>query len=179
VRSLGADKDVPAALRLISATHHNLLARVHDRQFRLDLYHRLSSVVLELPPLRERLDDVELLAESIIMARVSPALRPALKERFTSFLKNDGRDYKWPGNVRELIAVVHALSLGLPPRLADARAPVDTAIPHQIFERAYTLEEAKRWYARHVREGCETSREAAARLAIDRGTLRILLESDR
>jgi DNA-binding NtrC family response regulator len=179
VRRLGDDEDAPAALRLISATHHDLLARAHEGKFRLDLYHRLSSVILELPPLRERLDDVELLAESIITARVSPELRPVLKERFATFLDNSGRDYEWPGNVRELVAVVHALCLGLQPRLASARAPVHGAIPSQLLERCYTLEEAKRWYARHVREGCTTMAEAAQRLGIDRGTLRAMLPSER
>ncbi len=103
---VGADHPVPCDFRLISATHQNLLAAIESGSFRADLYYRIACFEIVLPPLRERLDDVESLALHFLedfsksrhsTPRISPAAIEALKRR------------PWHGNIRELRnAIEHA-----------------------------------------------------------------------
>jgi two-component system response regulator PilR (NtrC family) len=100
VRKVGASAEEPVDVRLVSATHQDLGALVTAGRFRQDLFYRLNVIELRVPGLRERLDDIPLLAESILAriaersgspaARLSPAAAAALKR------------YRFPGNVREL-----------------------------------------------------------------------------
>ncbi len=97
---LGSNKPMAMEARVICATNRNLKQLVEQGAFRLDLYYRLNTVELELPPLRERRDDITLLAHAFLQnyaerhqkpaRRISPAALCALQE------------YDWPGNVREL-----------------------------------------------------------------------------
>ncbi len=97
VRKIGATVEEPVDVRIISATHQNLHECVGKGTFRQDLYYRLNVIELSLPPLRERLDDIGLLAQAILVrlgdgqqATLTPAALDAL------------RAYSFPGNVREL-----------------------------------------------------------------------------
>lgn len=97
VRKVGATVEEPVDVRIISATHQNLHDCVGKGTFRQDLYYRLNVIELHLPPLRERLDDIGLLAQAILVrlgggeqAALSPAALAALCS------------YSFPGNVREL-----------------------------------------------------------------------------
>ena len=100
VRKVGASVEEPVDVRLVSATHQDLGALVTAGRFRQDLFYRLNVIELRVPGLRERLDDIPLLAESILAriseragsrrAHLSPAAAAALKR------------YRFPGNVREL-----------------------------------------------------------------------------
>ncbi len=96
VRKVGATTEEPVDVRIISATHQNLHDCVGRGTFRQDLYYRLNVIELNLPPLRERLDDIALLAKAILtrldagQARLTPAALEALLQ------------YSFPGNVREL-----------------------------------------------------------------------------
>jgi two-component system response regulator PilR (NtrC family) len=98
VRRVGATAEEPVDVRLISATHANLAERVEQGTFRQDLYYRLNVIELRLPPLRERLDDIGLLADHILArlcgAGTSATLAPAALDAL--------RAYAFPGNVREL-----------------------------------------------------------------------------
>ena len=109
-RPLGSSKEVEAAPRLISATHQNLEAFVEQGKFRQDLYHRISAVVIHLPRLCQRLEDIEALAD-VEIKNIDRALRPQVKEAFLAFMKNRGEEYTWPGNIRELHGVVRNLAL--------------------------------------------------------------------
>jgi DNA-binding NtrC family response regulator len=169
VQRLGGKDELDAAPRILSATHQDLRQRVQQGSFRLDLYHRLRSVVIELPPLRERREDIPLLAEEEFR-RVDPALRGQLKDRFQGFLETIG-DYSWPGNVRELSAVVRTLALGLDPPRPDAEASAGQ-LPSGLLDGTWPLAEAERWYCQRVRDRSRGMQEAAERLGIDRGTLR-------
>ena len=175
VRPLGADEDVAAAPRVISATHRDLPELIASGKFRMDLYHRLSSVILRLPALRERLDDVETLVDAHLR-EMSPKLKPIVKERFNAFWRDSGENYHWPGNVRELLSVVRRLSLGLQPELMALGQPSRGRIPDELIERSWSLDEVKRWYAGHVNDGVSTRTEAARKLDVDRATLRGLLQ---
>ncbi len=107
VRRVGESQSRPVDVRIISATHRDLLAMVGAGTFREDLYFRLASVPVRIPPLRERLEDVPLLVQRFLppdRSGVLPAdLGAELAER------------RWPGNVRELRNFVErAITLGVP-----------------------------------------------------------------
>jgi transcriptional regulator with AAA-type ATPase domain/tetratricopeptide (TPR) repeat protein len=109
VRRLGGTRPEPADAWIISATNADLLGSVRERRFREDLYHRLAVLTLRLPPLRERGQDVLLLAERFL-ARVCADYGLPVK-----VLAADARDrlmaYPWPGNVRELSNVIERVAL--------------------------------------------------------------------
>ena len=99
VRKVGATAEEPVDVRLISATHQDLAECVEKGKFRQDLYYRLNVIELHLPPLRERLEDIGLLAEAILTKLAAPgAARAILAPAALAAL----RSYSFPGNVREL-----------------------------------------------------------------------------
>lgn len=104
IQRLGSDKSHRADVRIIAATNRHLAGEVRDGRFRADLYHRLSVYPLHVPPLRERIDDIAILAGYFLtQARARLGLdqvrmAPATIERL--------RSYPWPGNVRELEHVI-------------------------------------------------------------------------
>jgi DNA-binding NtrC family response regulator len=172
-RPLGADVDREAAPRIVSATHRNLEEMVSEDGFRLDLLYRLSSVVIQLPPLVERRSDIPLLVEKEAEA-AAPAIRIEIRDRFDRFMAAHPA-YPWPGNVRELHAVVRTLALGLEPpmRQIAVRHEQKVSVPREIADGIASLRDAQRWYCRRVLDGRHgTQREAAKLLGIDRATLR-------
>lgn len=98
VRKVGATTEEPVDVRLISATHQNLAECVESGKFRQDLFYRLNVIELRLPPLRERLDDIGLLADAILMRLSAPGQKAILSPAALAALRN----YTFPGNVREL-----------------------------------------------------------------------------
>lgn len=98
VRKVGATSEDPVDVRLISATHQNLAERVEQGKFRQDLYYRLNVIELHLPPLRERQDDIALLAEGILRRLTTPEHPVSLSPPARTALES----YAFPGNVREL-----------------------------------------------------------------------------
>jgi DNA-binding NtrC family response regulator len=114
-RRVGGRKDVEVDVRVVSATHRDLRGDVNTGAFRLDLYYRLAVVTLALPPLRERAEDVPLLAEHFLReAGHEGAVGDVLGADAMSALTR----HRWPGNVRELRNVIEAtLAMGEPPAL--------------------------------------------------------------
>ncbi|MGB9177951.1 MAG: sigma-54 dependent transcriptional regulator, partial [Pyrinomonadaceae bacterium] len=105
-RRVGGLKDIPLDVRVIAASNRDLKTESEAGRFRLDLYYRLSVIQVDLPPLRERGDDVLLLAEHYIAEfgkrlRLRRPVRGMTPEIITAF-----RRYSWPGNVRELRNVI-------------------------------------------------------------------------
>ncbi len=104
IERVGSCKSITINTRVIAATNINLRQAVAERRFREDLYYRLNVLTLALPPLRERGDDVQLLAKFFLqrfadeLGRPDLALSPAAEAYIVS--------YPWPGNVRELIACI-------------------------------------------------------------------------
>ncbi len=120
---VGDERTRSTKVRLIVATNRDLLAEAKTGHFRLDLYYRLSVFPIEVPPLRERLEDIGILAEHFIKqsARRLGVARPRLNKHHLQELQN----YDWPGNVRELQNVIERavilargrqLQFELPPR---------------------------------------------------------------
>jgi len=107
-RRVGGVKEIPADFRLVSATNRPLQELVEGDRFRSDLYYRINAVVLELPPLRERRDDILLLARHFL-----DQLRPGEAGSWTISPEAAAvlEAYPWPGNVRELRNVVERAAL--------------------------------------------------------------------
>jgi two-component system, NtrC family, response regulator HydG len=192
VRPLGGSGTRKVDVRVIAASHVDLAQAVEQGRFRQDLYYRLNVVVLRVPPLRERLDDLPLLAAHFIRkhgGKKPPTLSPDALEAMM--------DYSWPGNVRELEnSVLHAIALhhgdgigaeSLPATISGRRSSASSSMP-TIEDDAANLEpltEAKRRassafekrYLTKVMERAKGSVSEAARLAgLDRTNFRRLLQ---
>jgi transcriptional regulator with GAF, ATPase, and Fis domain len=105
---VGGSKSIHTDARVIAATNQDLMEMVRERKFRQDLYFRLNVVVLELPPLRERSEDILLLAEHFLTDFCKKARRPALK--FTAAARHRMESHSWPDNVRELRNLMERLA---------------------------------------------------------------------
>jgi hydrogenase-4 transcriptional activator len=101
---LGGGHTLNVDVRVIAATNQDLESMVDDRKFRADLYYRLNVFPITLPPLRERLEDIPLLAEHFVQkfARQQGKVIDAIPDEVMSALE----DYDWPGNIRELQNVI-------------------------------------------------------------------------
>ncbi len=95
-RRMGEVKERFVDIRLVAATHHDLLANVAQKQFRADLYYRISTVSLTVPPLRERLEDVVPFAEHLLASLGAPDVE------LTRDAQRALLEHHWPGNLREL-----------------------------------------------------------------------------
>ena len=105
---VGGSIPIPTDARVIAATNQNLSEMVKNKQFREDLFFRLNVVTLELPPLRDRVDDIMLLAEHFLADFSAKARRPVPK--FTPEAVSRMRQHPWPGNVRELRNLMERLA---------------------------------------------------------------------
>jgi DNA-binding NtrC family response regulator len=104
VTPVGASEPVQIDVRIVCATHRDLVEAASDGEFRMDLFYRLAVAVLVLPPLRERRGDISLLADALLAQinsenRAQPGYVP---RRLTAGAKNLLKSHHWPGNVREL-----------------------------------------------------------------------------
>jgi two-component system nitrogen regulation response regulator GlnG len=100
IERLGGEETIPVDVRIIAATHQNLEQAIEDNKFREDLYFRLKVVTIELPPLRNRKDDIPGLI-AYYLQKLSSELKmdnPGIHDEALTLLN----DYEWPGNVREL-----------------------------------------------------------------------------
>lgn len=107
VAKLGAETPLKVSVRIIAATHRNLQAMVEDETFRQDLYYRLAVIPLELPPLRDRLDDIPELVQHFFVQAKLKAERPQLL--LPADVLSRFQHYTWPGNVRELENVIERI----------------------------------------------------------------------
>lgn len=100
VTRLGSSKETPVDIRLISATNKNLEKLIDEQVFREDLLYRINTITIELPPLRDRQDDIILIAEYYVkkFARHYQKSIPRINAKTCNVL----RSHKWPGNIREL-----------------------------------------------------------------------------
>jgi len=180
VRRVGSTRSTRIDVRVIAATNRNLEDEVKAGRFREDLYYRLSVITLRVPPLRERREDISLLAHHFLRrACEETGKRIALSEPALALLKH----YEWTGNVRELEntiehAVLHTRGQviteeDLPPRLRASKGASDFASAEtQLFDGLPSLEELERRYLIYVLEAVGGNRTRAAEvLKIDRRTL--------
>jgi PAS domain S-box-containing protein len=118
---VGGNRTIQVDVRVIAATHRELQDLVADGRFRSDLYYRLNVVPLVLPPLRERLDDVPLLAHYFV-SRLAPRIGRTISGIDDASMKRL-LAYPWPGNVRELENVIERALILLPPGQAVLEVP--------------------------------------------------------
>jgi len=132
-RRLGGKRETVANIRVIAATHCDLAERVQDGRFREDLFYRLDVLRIELPPLRERREDILPLAH-YFAERFASQYRmriPELAPAFEKWLLN----YHWPGNVRELENVILRWLFGQLPASMTAAAASHHALGLDVLER--------------------------------------------
>ena len=163
IRPLGAHQDVRLDLRIMSATHQDLPRLVKEGRFREDLYYRLAVLPVRLPSLRERPEDITLLATHFL-ARATTGLGKSLDgfdEESTAWLLA----HRWPGNVRELENVVErAATLAPGPRVTLKDLHVDLAAPELAVGRPPTLADLELDHIRRVLAETGGDKRAAARL---------------
>jgi DNA-binding NtrC family response regulator len=177
VRPVGATAEVAVNTRVIAATNQPLETLLSERRFRPDLYYRLNVIRIEIPPLRERRDDVLPLVDHFLLracARLSRNIRGVSAPALRLLMRHD-----WPGNVRELANVIER---------AVALTDYDTITPGDLMmlrnddgvtrmlrdasARSMPLADLSRAYARSVVEAHGGNKAKAARaLGIDRRTL--------
>ena len=124
VRPVGANEEVPVDVRILSATHKNLGQLVEQGEFRQDLFYRVNVIELHVPPLRQRTEDIEILAKHFL-SKWSDPQAPALK--LSDEALNALERYAFPGNVRELENILErAMTLAD----GDFIEVFDLALPH-------------------------------------------------
>lgn len=128
VTPIGSTTEVQFDCRVISSTNRNIHQQIETNQFRLDLFHRINTIEIYIPPLRNRQEDIELLAHHFInqYALLTSCPLPAIERSFFQTLG----EYPFPGNVREL---------------------------KNIIERLYILSESRHWHAETLLECCNIS----------------------
>jgi DNA-binding NtrC family response regulator len=172
VRPVGETAPRPVDVRILAATHRDLQRAVEDGSFRPDLYFRLNALTITVPPLRERMGDLDLLCKHFLRRHAKEARRalPELTKPARALLES----YAWPGNVRELShALERAVALSRRPvvdveelpdhltRTGPAAGPADQ-----------TLDEVEKAHILSVLKSVSGNRgRAAAILGIDRKTL--------
>ncbi len=199
IERLGSNKAISIDVRVVAATNKNLMEMVQEGTFRDDLYFRLNVVSIQMPPLRERKEDIVLLVDSFLdeFCRENNKSRMEL----TTDALQRMLEYNWPGNVRELrTAVEHGVVMcssgkigirHLPPflreptgnemlllpsssvaaRAADAKPSAPAALPNDTFV-DLNLENMERRYIRVALERTDGNRtEAAKLLGISRRTM--------
>jgi DNA-binding NtrC family response regulator len=172
VRPVGASRAIHVDARVVAATNADIQRLVADQRFREDLYYRLSVIVIPLPALRERREDIPLLIEQFVGQAAARAGRQvALSPEAVSALSA----YSWPGNVRELENTIERLVVFSRGRIEVQDLP-DTVVAapplqERLFQDLPPLEELERRYLVHVLESTGGNRSRAAEvLGIDRRT---------
>jgi DNA-binding NtrC family response regulator len=168
VQRLGGDKPVKLDVRVIAATHRELPVEVNRGTFRADLFYRLAVVVVRLPPLRSRSEDVpELIAHFLAGAQLPPTALRRLA------------DAEYPGNVRELRGAVERAVLGILPEPAPPRLTAADVVTLDVPWRAQKeqlIAELERTYLKRLLEACGGNiTEASRRSGINRVHLHELI----
>jgi two-component system response regulator HydG len=175
IERLGSSTTVPVDVRIIAATNRDLQKALEEGALREDLYYRLNVILLQVPPLRERMDDVPILAMHFLRkyaAREGSAMSGIADDALNVLL-----GYSWPGNVRELEnAVERAVVLGQGDRLRTQDLPVQVHRrgddQHPLVPAHLTLEEMEKLaIAQALKLTGGNKSEAAERLGIHRTSL--------
>jgi TyrR family helix-turn-helix protein len=140
-RRIGGDKELKVNVRIISATHRNLSQMVANGEFREDLFYRLNVLHLEMPALRERADDILLLARHFIERACTQAQKPVC--RLNAAASQALMMNRWPGNVRQLRNVVFRAITMSDQKVLDA-VDLDWAEGSVLSDQA-SVEAAESW----------------------------------
>ncbi len=171
---VGGYRPIPIDARVIAATNQNLHNRVKEGAFREDLFFRLNVITVNIPPLRDRKDDIPLLVGALL-----PQVSKSSQKNITSISQGAMRAlkaYDWPGNVRELENVLERSIL-----LAEGSQLSVNDLPKNILDltptieeknaKVYTLQEVEKMAISHALEQKNSIVEASSALGISRSTL--------
>lgn len=177
IRPLGGTADVAADVRIVAATNQPLEQALRDRRFRPDLYHRLNGVRIEVPPLRERTEDIDALVDQVLNTITKRSGHGPLGVSLEAMRRL--RAYHWPGNVRELINAIeraaalaeHDVLTAEDFSLARQAATTDTLLDGAARE-DLSLAALEHAYIRRVLDKTGGHKAKAAKiLGLDRRTL--------
>lgn len=178
ITRVGGSQAIPINARIVAATNANLADAVRAKKFREDLYFRLNVVTLELPPLRERPEDIQLLADHFLQHFAQQSRRPGLG--FSAEARKRLQAHAWPGNVRELRNLMERVAFLAPGEQVEAEdlafilSPDQTA-PRDPAELMHLSDATNAFQQEHVRRAIRRVRgnmsEAARLLGLHRSNL--------
>lgn len=179
VSRVGANKETPINIRLISATNMPLYDMVKENRFRQDLLYRINTIEIEIPPLRERLEDIPLLANHFLKYYAEKYGKSVSKISDAAAVRM--HKHPWPGNIRELQhAIERAVILSNNPVLQPEDFNLSTTGPKedgQLSLEQYNLEEVEKLLIRKVLKKYNGNiTQAAAELGLTRSSLYRRLE---
>lgn len=167
---VGSNKQIPINIRLVCATNCNLTEMVHQGKFREDLLYRINTILIEVPPLRDRVDDIPILANYFLRQNCERYGKAGLKMSTHALEKL--ANHEWPGNVREL---QHAIEKAVIMSDSSILKPSDfsfSSITRSISNIEMTLEEMeKKFISESINRYNGNMSIVAARLCITRQTL--------
>lgn len=172
---VGESRSTKVDVRLISATNSDLEEAVRAGTFRRDLFYRINLITIKMPPLRERLEDLDLLAEAFLQEsslKVGKPVRPFSQEVLSAFHR-----YHWPGNIRELRNVVErAVILEPGPEISVRSIPENLIIQAEAAEEHFNLrdrlrDEEKKVILEALHDSGGIRRRAAQLLGVDERNL--------
>lgn len=174
---LGSSKPKKVDVRLLAATNKDLAYELHEGNFREDLFHRLSVLIIPVPPLRDRKEDIPVLAEHFLT--LSASENKLIPKRLSPESLNLLVQYRWPGNVRELRNVIARLTILASGEILDrdtVASSLSQSTPSAVPTSPQTLsdahEEFERNYILSVLNANQWKMEASAKvLGIDRSSL--------
>ena len=170
---LGGEQTLSVNIRVLAATNKDLLKAVKSANFREDLFYRLHVIPIQMPPLRDRRNDIPLLARHFL--RHFATEQETLAQRFSSEAMRNLLDYSWPGNVRELEnSIEHAVVLakGNYIQISDLPAALLHAKTGEAAGSNRSIVENERKLLLEVLAECDWNKKAAAQqLGISRSTL--------
>lgn len=172
IQALGADVESRIDVRLIVASHSNLRQAVRAGRFREDLLHRIDTLSIDIPPLRERPEDVASLARHVLHRMKAAGSALELDEDALESL----REYPWPGNARQLIKILErarALEISVQEALAEEawEAPQESELRFPASREALlSVEELVQSYCLHVQKLFKTKKEAAQAVGLGADT---------
>lgn len=178
IKPVGANREKKVDVRVITATHKNLQKAIEENLFREDLYYRLSVLPIQLPPLRQRKEDIPLLANYFLEKYAS--LNNCKAQSFSAEAMQELMNYPWNGNVRELENVVERLCVMSGAPIIESTGLETNSTSEQHSEDFYltatqdwpTIEELNRRYIEVVLDKTGGRKEKAAQiLGINRRTL--------
>jgi two-component system nitrogen regulation response regulator GlnG len=137
-QKLGSSSPIKSNVRIIAATHQNLSDKINEEKFREDLFHRLNVISIELPPLRDRADDILLLSK-YFLSKSAKELNTSIK-----FLNEETQSYfkklSWTGNIRQLRNICHWLTVMSPGREVGI-----SDLPAEILKENLTPKHSGQW----------------------------------
>jgi DNA-binding NtrC family response regulator len=173
-RRLGDVRERSTDIQVIAATNRDLMQAAKEMKFREDLYYRISTFRLRIPPLRERVEDIPILADSILRTLASDLARE--QQELSKAAETELKAYYWPGNIRELRNVLERVALICDNHVIEPRdlglAQGTPAASQSMSIPDFTLAELERWRIAQVLEEEDGNvTKAAVRLDIPRSTL--------